>query len=392
MSLSSSFHLLSFERKVQDALRDVERMLELERKPRLAADVDHAYGDKYALVDLTSNVAIIAYANCLERLGLDVKTLMMISSSIDGGTNKSVTLRFDASTTWEFSKEAEVDVPAERSWEDTSSKKTRAMKVSEKWMGGDDNSSSKKTRVMKAINHVTEFHWKVKNIWSISVYSGIAVEDKKVIKSRQCKTNVITQSKGGIPGSTNLPPVEMSLTWFLEQIDANELASKFKVDIEAEGMKTPRRNDAVQRAEEQWCNRIQNSFTSRHLKSIVQAHNPAIPKPQAHTVERLMGVGGQYSLFNPILPLMKDEGSSSNEDDDRNHVENKQHTIGLHNSYIDNDENKLLLSQNDMSKLLNQHISTLDVAISGLCTNWLSERANVYSLLQKQRCRFLSAI
>jgi len=146
MSLSSSFHLLSFERKVQDALRDVERMLELERKPRLAADVDHAYGDKYALVDLTSNVAIIAYANCLERLGLDVKTLMMISSSIDGGTNKSVTLRFDASTTWEFSKEVEVDVPAERSWEDN-----------EETRGGDDNSSSKKTRVMKVSGKLTFF-------------------------------------------------------------------------------------------------------------------------------------------------------------------------------------------------------------------------------------------
>ncbi len=143
----------------------------------------------------------------------------------------------------------------------------------------------------KAINHVTEFHWKVKNIWSISVYSGTAVEDKKVVKSRQCETNLITQSKGGIPGSTNLPPVELSLTWFLEQIDASELASKFKVDIEADGTKTPRRNDAVQRAEEfasdlrQWCDRIQNSFIARHLKSIVQAHNPAIPKPQAHTVE-----------------------------------------------------------------------------------------------------------
>jgi hypothetical protein len=222
----------------------------------------------------------------------------------------------------------------------------------------------------------------VKNIWSISVYSGTAVEDKKVIKSRQCETNLITQSKGGIPGSANLPPIELSLTWFLGQIDANELASKFKVDIEAEGTKTPRRNDAVQRAEEfasdlrQWCDGIQNSFIARQLKSIVQAHNPAIPKPQAHTVERLMGVKDQYSLFNPILPLMKDKGSSSNEDDDRNHVANKKHTIGLqHSSYIDDGGNKLLLSQSDMSKLLNQHIQTLDVAICGLSTNWSSDES-----------------
>jgi hypothetical protein len=148
MSLSSSFHLLSFQRKVQDAMRGVERTLELERRPRLAADVDHAYGKKYALVDLTSNVAIITYANCLERLGLGAKTLMMISSSssIDGGTNKPVTLQFNASTMWEFSEEVEVDVPADRSWEDN-----------EETKGGDDNSSSKKTRVMKVSGKWTFF-------------------------------------------------------------------------------------------------------------------------------------------------------------------------------------------------------------------------------------------
>ena len=133
MSLSNSFELLSFQRKVQDALDSVERTLELECKPRLAADVDHTYGEKYALVDLTSNAAIIAYASCLERLGLDTNALI----SVDG--TKPVTLRFDASTTWEFSKEVGVDVPVERSWEDneetrgdSSSKKTRVMKVSGK--------------------------------------------------------------------------------------------------------------------------------------------------------------------------------------------------------------------------------------------------------------------
>jgi hypothetical protein len=131
MSLSSSFHLLSFQRKVQDALQSVERTLELERKPRLAADVDHSYGAKFKLVDLTSNAAIIAYINCLERLGLDANAL----NSID--KTKTATLRFDASTTWKFLKEVLIDVHAERSWEENEetkggilSKKTRAMKVS----------------------------------------------------------------------------------------------------------------------------------------------------------------------------------------------------------------------------------------------------------------------
>ena len=131
MSLSSSFHLLSFQRKVQDALQCVERTLELERKPRLAADVDHTYGAKYGLVNLTSNAAIIAYMNCLERLGLDTNALKSIDKT------KPTTLRFDASTTWKFLKEVVMDLPAERSWEEKEetkggilSKKTRVMKVS----------------------------------------------------------------------------------------------------------------------------------------------------------------------------------------------------------------------------------------------------------------------
>ncbi len=209
------------------------------------------------------------------------------------------------------------------------------------------------------------------------------MDDKKVVKSRSCETILITQSKGGIihTDSSNLPPIELSLTWLLKQIDATELASNFKVDIEAVGTKTPRRNDAVQLAEKfasqlrQWCDTIQNLFLAQHLKSIVQTHNPAIPKPQSRSIEQLLGAKNQYSFFNPILPLMEDEVNTSNEDDDRGDVENKHNTIGLHSSYISDDENKFLLSQKDMSKLLNRHIQSLDVAICGLNTSWSSDES-----------------
>jgi hypothetical protein len=109
----------------------VERTLELERKPRLAGDVDHTYGAKYGLVNLTSNASIIAYMNCLERLGLDANTLKSIDKT------KPTTLRFDGSSTWKILKEIEVDVPAERRWEENeetkggfSSNKAKVMKVS----------------------------------------------------------------------------------------------------------------------------------------------------------------------------------------------------------------------------------------------------------------------
>ena len=113
MSLSSSFNLLSFQRKVGDALKALERALELERSPRLAGDVEHTYGTKYGLVNLSSNAAIIAYMNCFEKLGLDASVLKKIDKT------KPATLRFEASASSEFVKEVAVDVPANRSYKTT---------------------------------------------------------------------------------------------------------------------------------------------------------------------------------------------------------------------------------------------------------------------------------
>ena len=141
MSLSSSFELLSFQRKVKDALQSVERTLELERKPRLAADVDHTYGAKYGLVNLTSNAAIIAYMNCFEKLGLDSAVLKSIDKT------KPATLRFDSSTACKFLQEVTVDVPVGRSYEEK-----------EETTGSDASKNTTKTRVMKVSENKQNEH------------------------------------------------------------------------------------------------------------------------------------------------------------------------------------------------------------------------------------------
>ncbi|KAL7539113.1 hypothetical protein ACHAXR_009035 [Thalassiosira sp. AJA248-18] len=140
--------------------------------PRLAAHVDHTYGAKYGLVDLTSNAAIIAYMNCFEKLGLDTAT-------------KPATLRFESSASYKkFLKKVKVDVPMDRSYEEK-----------EETVESDPSKKTTKTKVMKAIRHITEFHWEVEVKWSIFIYSGTSVGDKKVIKSRKCTTQIITQTK-----------------------------------------------------------------------------------------------------------------------------------------------------------------------------------------------------
>jgi len=359
MTLSSSFHLLAFQRKVQDALKSVERTLELERKPRLATDVDHTYGAKYRLVNMTSNAAIIADMSCFEKLGLDASVLKSIDKT------KSATLRFDSATACTFLKEVNVDVPLERSYE-----------LKEETTSSDPSKNTIKAKTMKAINHITEFHWEVEIKWSISVYSGTDVEDGKVIKSRTCKTALITQSKG--LESTNSHPIELSLTWLLQQIDTAELTSHFKVDTEDDRTKTPRRNDAVQKAVDfsaellKWCQRIQKSFIGERLQLILRKHNPALPKPHTFMAVHLLGIKDQFSIFNPILPILMEESVPSDRDHGINEVDSKS-TIGLLCSNDDNEEQKTLLSSKDISKLLNEHIRTLEGAVCGIETAWPSD-------------------
>ncbi|KAL9182668.1 hypothetical protein ACHAXT_013320 [Thalassiosira profunda] len=325
MSLSA-FNALAFQRKVDDALRVVARTLELERKPRLASEVDHDYGAKYSLVNSTSNAAVIAYVNALEKLGLDAAALKAIDKS------KAVTLRFEAETKSEFVEEKRVDVPVGRSYHETE-EETKS--------GGEKVEKTTKTRVMKAVNHITEFHWDVEMKWRPSF-------------------------------STELP-----LTWLLGQIDLEQLNSQFRVDVEDEETKTPRRNHAVDGAVDfaselgQWSKMIEWGFVDNMLGSLWACHNPALPRPAKTTTKQLMLVKDQYPIFNPILPLMEEGVSAGGEGGDAGEdgVECKS-IVGVKSPDAKDDDQKVLLSSRDISKLLNEHIRTLDVAVSGVKSNW----------------------
>ena len=104
----------------------------MERNPRIAAEVDHTYGAKYELVNSVTNTAIISYLSCFEKLGIDEALLKSIDKT------KSTTLRFDATTSFKFSKEVTVDVPVQRSYAETEESK-----------GDDPSKNTTKTKVMK---------------------------------------------------------------------------------------------------------------------------------------------------------------------------------------------------------------------------------------------------
>jgi hypothetical protein len=117
--------------------------------------VEHGYDDKYRLVDLLTNMAIIAQMNCLEQLGMTADKLKTIDQS------RSTTLRFQTSDSCSFLKEQTVEVPMERGLETTEDTHT----------SGAFFGTMKKSTMSRIVNHVKEYHWKVDVNWKISVYS-----------------------------------------------------------------------------------------------------------------------------------------------------------------------------------------------------------------------------
>mmetsp|Transcript_12944 Transcript_12944/g.19979 ORF Transcript_12944/g.19979 Transcript_12944/m.19979 type:complete len:956 (-) Transcript_12944:102-2969(-) len=398
--MSPPYENLAFQRKVNSALTAVERILAIEKKPLIAGDVEHTYGAKYELVNSVSNVAIIAYMNTLEKLGLDTDVL----NEIDCDT--PTTLRFDASTTCKFLEKKIVDVPLGNSYTETTNTKSTGI------LG-----NTKTKRASKVVQHIEEWHYKVETSWCVSIYSAVDVAQKRVLKLRVGSTTLIAQSKEmPLPKHKDHGPIELSLTWLMQQIDKTpQLTSNFRVNVEESTTKTPRRNTATQNAIEfayllkVWCERV-STFVSNFGLDMLCRHNPAIPtEPKAKNSLRNSNNLGQ-KIFNPVLPLMEEEGEEGDaQKGDAGDIEHKS-VLKLHCSSSED----FILSPKDITKLLNEHVRSMSTALaaikktfppdtednivavseaslllctahlSNLCSNFLDSMAYVENLMETQ--------
>jgi hypothetical protein len=343
-SSPAAYETLAFKRKVNDALKDVERILCIEKKPSIAGDVDHTYGDKYELVNSVSNISIIAYMNTLQQIGLDTDVLKSIDVSAP------TTLRFDASTSCKMLEKKVVDVPMDRSYEETVETKSTGI------LG-----NSKTKRVSKVVQHVEEWHYKVKTSWSVSIYQGTNVAEKIVIKNRHGSTTLITQSKSmPLPEHEDYTPVELPLTWLLQQIDTDKLTSMFRVDVEESKTKTPRRNEATQKAIDfakllkAWANNVQSFMVKLDTSILAGMNNPALPT--APKVKPMLRNMASHQIFNPILPLFQEDM----QDTASTNVESKS-VLRLQES--DGRAKHCVLPLPDMTKLLDEHVNSMAQAL-----------------------------
>jgi len=352
MSSCSDYETLAFQRKVNDALKSVEKILAIEKKPLIAGDVEHTYGAKYELVNSVSNVAIIAYLNTLEKLGFDADVLKSIDDSMPS------TLRFDATTSCKFLEKKIVDVPMNISCEETAETNSTGL------LG---NSETK--RVSRIVQHVEEWHYKVETAWCLSIYPAANVDQKKVLKSRVGSTTLITQSEEmPLPGHEDHEPVELSLTWLMQQIDKNpQLTSNFRVNVEEKETKTPRRNEAAQKAVDfanllkGWCVSVR-AFISNLDALIIRKHNPAIHAGPKDQVYLMYPCNLGEKIFNPILPLMVEEDDMQKTDDKV--IESKS-VLRLRqcSNNEGSDRQHFVLPTIDITKLLNEHFNSLAAAL-----------------------------
>jgi hypothetical protein len=358
-------HILLFN-AVDKALKTVQQILEVNRNPQLAEEVDHDYQNKFELADRMTNIAIVAQMNCLERLGLTLEMLQGMDES------KSTTLRFQASEKCTFLKEQTVEVPMDVSHEKVEESQSTTS-------GSSFFGTTKKTTIQRIVKKVEEYHWTVDARWETSIFSGTNVDQKLKLQSRSSSMIVVTQSKHApIAESREKQAVDLLLTWFLKQIDTAEGTAQFHTTRES--AKTPRRNDQVEDAMaffnnlKEWATSVRAHFTVDLRQDVVEKNNPVIVDPSNKM--SMMKSCTSLGIFIPILPLMEDRDSKEEVQTDVASTGTAIHAQSRLVLPPSNEEgvNGPGLSGDDCVKMLNEHVRSMEDKIQSLRRAFPSSR------------------
>ena len=339
---------------VDDALQTVERILELHRNPRLAGDVDHAYGDKYTLVDQMTNTALIGQVNALSLLGLTASVLKSIDKS------KTATLRFQASDSCSFLKEQVVEVP------DTKSVETDEFSES-------PSGTSFFGTIKQVVHHVKEYHWNVNVHWTISIYFGTKDNDKMILSSRSSSMVLVTQTqnRAPLPEKRECKPLDVSLNWLVKHVDTAAMTSIFHVDTQSSDTKTPRRNPQVEDAVlfmtdlSGWTRGVRAYFNKCVQQDIVDKHNPAGGGPRPSLEDRLTRL--RDDSFVPVQPLFEEgDRESTSVDADSSYESKSILSLPERDPTVGADTSSVLLTTNDMHKFLTEQVRSTTARLDSL--------------------------
>ncbi|MGK3741120.1 MAG: hypothetical protein ACI90V_007970 [Bacillariaceae sp.] len=358
-----------FKASVDEALHSVRRVLDINRNPTLAEDVDHNYNDKFKLANLLTNTAIISLTIILERFGLTKEVLQ----SID--TSKPTTLRFGASESCRFVKEETVDVPLQMKFETNED-----TKVTTEY----EETNTSKSTIKKVVNRVTQQHYKIETEWEISIYTGTDVDNRRVIKNRNGTSFDFIWAKSNnrdppLPSKHEHDPIDLSLTWLFQQIDTEQLKSHFTIDTQNhKKTKTPRRNLQVEESLSffdsfyQWTHDVHYHFAEFYPRDIFNKHSPALSNPNkigmnedekslVKNLKRFTSNG----MFVPVLPLLDQEIIPVDDDSVESKAileirDEREDNKNINEGGEDDEASSPILSFADTTRFLNEQVRSLE--------------------------------
>ena len=375
----TAFHEDRFYQQVNAALISVKRILDTTRNPRLPQQrhtpqedsVDHHYEDKYALAALLTNTSLAAHRNILERIGVTAPQFDQMVEWVHTG-KETVTLRFEAIQTCKFLERKEVQVASKSfgcgggSGSDSVTVEEEVSTVSSgRIFGKTKQTTSTKTKT-KITTTIQEYHWKIRFHYKLIVFAGTNPEmptntekdstkptTTLVLQQRDAGTTICIQGTEKVPfcNVTKHDPIDMDLTWMLQQLSPKTKESQFSIARDdPKTCKTPRRNTEIDKAvafvhgTEVFGQQLQRFLFQKMERDILGRHNPSVdsnaPSNSATTKPPSLNTLSVSTLHCPILPLMEE-------------------------SKVD-DTKSPILSLQDMDKFLGEQVRTLDERLAEL--------------------------
>ncbi|CAJ1960792.1 unnamed protein product [Cylindrotheca closterium] len=367
MSRYGGFNEQVFRSSVENAMKTVEQILEANRNPKMAGDVDHKYENKYNLAEQLSNMAIASHMNCFEQLGLTLNILQELkaaASSSNNALSQSVTLRFQAAEACTFLNEQIVEVP--------SSTTHKTEETEENTFGG----TKKTTSIHSFMKRVKEYHWKVDVKWIMRAFWGSDQDQGTELQSRSSSIIVVTQSNHSpIAKIREHPPIDILLNWFVQHIDPVKKTTVFH--IQTNEAKTPRRNAQVDEAldyfnrMEQWASHVRSYFAYALQRGVIEKHDPVVK--EANDSSWWLNTCASIGIPVPILPIMDDSIPNDSVPNTMATERLSQSQLAIPGGSTTSGVN-VNMTGDDCIKLLNEHVRSLEEKVQTLQTGFPSSQ------------------
>eukprot|EP00467_Chlorarachnion_reptans_P001188 CAMPEP_0114526308 /NCGR_PEP_ID=MMETSP0109-20121206/22944_1 /TAXON_ID=29199 /ORGANISM="Chlorarachnion reptans, Strain CCCM449" /LENGTH=982 /DNA_ID=CAMNT_0001708059 /DNA_START=177 /DNA_END=3125 /DNA_ORIENTATION=+ len=263
-----------FQRRLDAAVESLRTVLNSERSFAPPSDVDHGYEDKYKLADSTTNSLLGASQNVLQAIGLSPEVLADLNSqSIN--RNATIHLHLAHEERYEYLREELIELDAP----------TKVVKESG-FLGS-------YTKERKVTQKVIEYVWIHTTVFTLSATIG-ASSSKTTLPflNASYAVEVRRRAKDEFQELNTMSYPPLDITWLVRSLGATD---GFSIDRSAPSCKTPRRNENVEKAVEQ--------FRRIHAWNLETVHALRNNLQTASGIHKDLAIYANEMIVSPVLPL-----------------------------------------------------------------------------------------